>query len=103
METMTGTTTEAPSCLASTFVSAVLVARGAMQLRKGNRSAAYTSFDRAPLVAIFVTPVFAFFESQFGAVFGLACGPIWLGIRGRRRSLIRRASRPQRSTFTFSA
>jgi hypothetical protein len=58
--------------LASTFVSAVLVARGALQLRKGNRSAAYTSFDRALLVAIFVTQVFAFFESQFGAVFGLA-------------------------------
>jgi HAMP domain-containing protein len=58
--------------LASTFVSAALVARGALQLRKGNRSAAYTSFDRALLVAIFVTQVFAFFESQFGAVFGLA-------------------------------
>lgn len=58
--------------LASTLVSAALVARGALQLRSGTRSAAYTSFERALLVAIFVTQVFSFFESQFGAVFGLA-------------------------------
>jgi hypothetical protein len=57
--------------LASTGVSAVLVARGALQLRRGSRSAAYASFERALLVAIFVTQVFAFVESQFGAVFGL--------------------------------
>jgi len=31
----------------------------------------YRDFDRALLVAIFVTQVFAFVESEFGAVFGL--------------------------------
>ena len=58
--------------LVSAFVSALLVARGALLLRPGRRAAAYASFERALLVAIFVTQVFAFFESQFGAVFGLA-------------------------------
>jgi hypothetical protein len=58
--------------LASAFVSALLVARGALQLRDGQRAAAYVAFERALLVAIFVTQVFAFFESQFAAVFGLA-------------------------------
>ena len=58
--------------LVSAFVSALFVARGALLLRRGRRAAAYVSFERALLVAIFVTQVFAFFESQFGAVFGLA-------------------------------
>jgi hypothetical protein len=58
--------------VASSLVSAVLVAAGALKLRRGNRAAAYALFDRALLLAIFVTQVFSFVESQFGAVFGLA-------------------------------
>lgn len=58
--------------LASSFVSALLVARGVLALRRGRRAAAYRSFEHALLVAIFVTEVFSFVESQFGAVFGLA-------------------------------
>jgi hypothetical protein len=58
--------------LASSALSAALVARGVLQLRRGARAAAYRSFEHALLVAILVTQVFAFFESQFGAVFGLA-------------------------------
>jgi hypothetical protein len=57
--------------LASSFASAQLVARGVVRLRRGRRTAAYRDFERALLVAIFVTQVFAFVESQFGAVFGL--------------------------------
>jgi hypothetical protein len=58
--------------LVSGLVSALLVGRGVLQLRRGRQAAAYRSFEHALLVAIFVTQVFAFFESQFGAVFGLA-------------------------------
>jgi hypothetical protein len=57
----------------SSLVSAGLVACGiAALVRDGSHEAAYRWFDRALLVAIFVTQVFAFFESQFHAVFGLA-------------------------------
>lgn len=58
--------------LASSLGSALLVGRGVLELRQGRRPAAYRSFERALLVAIFVTQVFSFVESQFGAVFGLA-------------------------------
>jgi hypothetical protein len=58
--------------LASSALSAALVARGVLQLRRGARAAAYRSFEHALLVAILVTQVFSFVESQFGAVFGLA-------------------------------
>ena len=58
--------------LASSFLSALLVARGVLELHRGRRADAYRSFERALLVAIFVTQVFSFVESQFGAVFGLA-------------------------------
>jgi hypothetical protein len=58
--------------LASSALSAALVAHGVLELRRGARAAAYRSFERALLVAILVTQVFAFVESQFGAVFGLA-------------------------------
>jgi hypothetical protein len=58
--------------LVSGLLSALLVGRGVLQLRRGLHQAAYRSFEHALLVAIFVTQVFAFVESQFGAVFGLA-------------------------------
>jgi hypothetical protein len=58
--------------LASSAVSAVLVARGVVHLRRGARAAAYRDFEHALLVAILVTQVFSFVESQFAAVFGLA-------------------------------
>jgi hypothetical protein len=55
----------------SSAVAAVLVLAGALKLREGDRAAAYRRFDRALLVSIFVTQVFAFVESQFAAAFGL--------------------------------
>jgi hypothetical protein len=58
--------------LASTAVSTVFVAIGLARLLRGERLDAYLWLSRALLVSIFVTRVFTFVESQFGAVFGLA-------------------------------
>lgn len=57
--------------LASAAVSAAMVVAGLIVLRRGSRLDAYRWFDRALLVSIFIGQVFAFVESQFGAVFGL--------------------------------
>jgi hypothetical protein len=57
--------------LVSSAVSAVLVVVGLFLLGRHRRLEAYRMFSYALLVAIFVTRVFAFVESQFGAVFGL--------------------------------
>jgi hypothetical protein len=64
--------------LVGSTASAVLVAVGLEQLRRHSRLDAYRMFDRALLVSIFGTRVFAFVESQFGAVFGLAIDLILL-------------------------
>jgi hypothetical protein len=56
--------------LVSSAVSAVFVFIGLSHLR-GDRARAYVWLTRALLVSIFVTRVFSFVESQFGAVFGL--------------------------------
>lgn len=58
--------------LISSAVSAVLVVIGLVRLRRGERLAGYRMLKDALLVAIFITRVFVFAESQFGAVFGLA-------------------------------
>jgi hypothetical protein len=58
--------------LVSTAVSSVMVALGLVRLARRRRLEAYAWFTRALLVSIFVTRVFTFVESQFGAVFGLA-------------------------------
>lgn len=58
--------------LASSTVSALIVAAGLWRLRAGDRAGALALLQRALLVAILVTRVCAFVESQFGAVFGLA-------------------------------
>ena len=85
--------------LVSAFVSALLVARGALHLRGGRRAAAYASFERALLVAIFVTQVFAFFESQFGAVFGLAIDLLLLVALRSLRASDERGGTPVPATF----
>jgi hypothetical protein len=58
--------------LGSSTVSGILVVIGIVALRHGKRVAAFEWFERALLVSIFLTRSFAFVESQFGAVFGLA-------------------------------
>jgi hypothetical protein len=57
--------------LVSSTASAVLVLVGLTRLVRGDRAAAYAWLTRALLVSIFITRVFSFVESQFGAVFGL--------------------------------
>jgi hypothetical protein len=82
----------------SSFVSALLVARGVLDLRRGRRDGAYRNFERALLVAIFVTQVFSFVESQFGAVFGLGIDLVLLlavrSLRTGDRSGVADAARP---------
>jgi hypothetical protein len=58
--------------LGSSTLSGILVVIGVVALRQGKRPAAFEWFERALLVSIFLTRSFAFVESQFGAVFGLA-------------------------------
>lgn len=58
--------------MVSSIVSAGFVAAGVLRLRAGDRAAAYRRFERGLLIAILVTRVFAFVESQFGAVIGLS-------------------------------
>jgi hypothetical protein len=57
--------------LVSSAVSGVLVFLGLSDLVRGDRAQAYAWLTRALLVSIFITRVFSFVESQFGAVFGL--------------------------------
>ena len=52
------------------MASTVCVVRGVAMLRR-DRIGAYRWFERALLIAILLTHVFIFVESQFGAVFGL--------------------------------
>jgi hypothetical protein len=56
----------------STGLSAILVIVGLERLLHRDRLDAYAWLSRALLISIFVTRVFAFVESQFGAVLGLA-------------------------------
>jgi len=56
--------------LATSIVSGALVIWGLVQLRRGSRLAAYAWFERALLVSLFLTQVFVFIESQFGACVG---------------------------------
>jgi hypothetical protein len=58
--------------LAASVVAAWFVAIAIRRERSGDRVTACLWLERAVLVAILVVQVFAFFESQFGAVFGLA-------------------------------
>lgn len=58
--------------LGSSTLAGILVVIGIVALRRGRRAVAFEWFERALLVSIFLTRSFAFVESQFGAVFGLA-------------------------------
>ncbi len=57
--------------LSASFVSTALIGIGIARLRAGDRVDCLRWFERALLMAIFVTQVFDFVESQLGAVFGL--------------------------------
>ncbi|HEU4658888.1 MAG TPA: hypothetical protein VFR97_15270 [Capillimicrobium sp.] len=75
--------------LVSSTVSGILVLVGVRDLREHRRDDAYRWFERALYVSIFVTRTFAFVESQFGAVFGLAIDLLLLSSIG----LLRKAER----------
>ncbi|MEX0993601.1 MAG: hypothetical protein WDZ37_06360 [Solirubrobacterales bacterium] len=62
----------------SSAVAAGFVLLGILQLRRRRRLKAYAMFDRALEVQIFITQVFQFIESQFGAAFGLAVAVVLL-------------------------
>jgi hypothetical protein len=55
---------------ASSVVVTALVLVGLVRLRQGIRAGAFLMFERALLVSLFFTQVFAFVHSQFAAVFG---------------------------------
>lgn len=57
--------------LAASLVVGALVIAGALRLRSA-RMPAYRLFERAMLVQIFIADFFAFVESEFSAVFGVA-------------------------------
>jgi hypothetical protein len=69
--------------LISSTVSAALVLAGIRRILGGRRQAGYALFERSFLVAIFITSVFSFYESQFGAVFGLGLNVLLLFTFGR--------------------
>lgn len=82
--------------LVSSLVSAVLVLIGVRRVLAGEWLEGTVWFERALLVAIFVTQVFAFVESQFGAVFGLAVDLVMLaGVRRVAAELRARDARAQ--------
>lgn len=56
----------------SSFVSGLLVARGIVLVRADRTPEAVRWFERALLISILLGRVFDFYESQFGAVLGLA-------------------------------
>jgi hypothetical protein len=93
--------------LVSTAVSTVFVVIGLARLLRGERLDAYLWLTRALLVSIFVTRVFTFVESQFGAVFGLAVDVLLLisiqlmAAQERRRQLA--PARPPRRPAGESA
>lgn len=64
--------------LASSAIAASLVLWGQARIARRDRAGAYRLFDRALLVSIFVTQVFAFAESEFTAAFGLGLDVLML-------------------------
>ena len=57
--------------LAASIIATGFTLVGLYRMGKGRRAGAFAMFERALLVSIFFTQVFAFVHSQFAAVFGL--------------------------------
>jgi len=57
--------------IASSTVTAALITVGILKLRRGDRLSGYRILDRALLIQIFITQIFIFVESSFGAASGL--------------------------------
>ncbi len=56
----------------SSAIAAGFVVVGLLRIRRGDRELGYEWLARGLLVSLFITQVFLFVQSQFGAVFGLA-------------------------------
>jgi len=77
--------------LVSSAASVILVFIGLARLVRGDRAGAYVWLTRALLVSIFITRVFSFVESQFGAVFGLGIDILLLiSVQAMARQEVRR-------------
>jgi hypothetical protein len=72
------------------LLSASFTARGAWQLRKGNRARAVRLFELAVLVSLLMTQVFQFAGTQFAAVFGMLLDLVLLGLLKAERDRMRR-------------
>ncbi|MCB0876142.1 MAG: hypothetical protein KDB46_08110 [Solirubrobacterales bacterium] len=62
----------------SSGVAAVFVVIGLLRIRRGAREEGYEWIARGLLVSLFITQVFLFVQSQFGAVFGLGLDVVLL-------------------------
>jgi hypothetical protein len=72
------------------LLSASFTARGAWQLRKGNRPRAVRLFELAVLVSLLMTQVFQFAGTQFAAVGGMLLDLVMLGVLKAERDRMRR-------------
>ncbi|WP_328526363.1 hypothetical protein [Kribbella sp. NBC_00359] len=75
---------------AGSLLSATFTARGAWQLRKGNRVRAVRLFELAVLVSLLMTQVFQFAGTQFAAVGGMLLDLVLLGLLKAERDRMRR-------------
>jgi hypothetical protein len=88
--TFLGTAIVASSALAAVFIIWGLIVR-----RRGDRIGGYEWIARGLLVSIFITQVFFFVQSQFGAVFGLGFDILLLiGVRSLQAQERRRGASP---------
>lgn len=81
--------------VASSAVAAAFIVWGLIVRRRGDRVGGYEWIARGLLVSIFITQVFFFVQSQFGAVFGLAFDILLLiGVRSLQAQERRRGASP---------
>ena len=86
---------------AGSLLSATFRARGAWQLRKGNRVRAVRLFELAVLVSLLMTQVFQFAGTQFAAVGGMLLDLVLLGLLKAERDRIRRQATEVTRTKTL--
>jgi hypothetical protein len=85
--------------LGASVVSAGFVVVAIRRDRSGDRLVACAWLERALLVAILVVQVFSVFESQFGAVFGLAADLLLLAAVGQIAADARAGGAPERPSL----
>ena len=86
---------------AGSLLSATFTARGAWQLRKGNRARAERLFELAGLVSLLMTQVFQFAGTQFAEVGGMLLDLVLLGLLKAERDRMRRKATEVTRTKTL--